>query len=48
MNQEAPADRPGYREVKWVVGRNGGTPTVRAPGWRGLECSLVDAGGEKG
>ena len=44
----APADRPGYPEVKWVVRGNGGAPTVRTSGWRGFECSLIDAGGGKG
>ena len=44
----APADRPGYCEVKWVVGGNGGAPTIRASGWRGLGCGLINAGGRTG
>ena len=31
-----------------MVGGNGSAPTVRASGWRGLDCSLIDDGGGKG
>ena len=41
----APTDRPGYCEVKWVAGGNGGAPTICSPGWRGLKCGLVHADG---
>ena len=44
----APTDRPGYCEVKWVVGGNGSAPTIRASGWRGLGCGLINAGGRTG
>ena len=44
----APADRPGYCEVKWMVGGNGGASVVRASRWRDLECGLTNAGGGTG
>ena len=43
----APTDRPGYCEVKWMVGGNGGAPVVRASGRRSSECGLINAGGRK-
>ena len=43
----APTDRPGYCEVKWMVGGNGSAPVVCASGRRSSECGLINAGGRK-
>ena len=38
----------GICEVKWMVGGNSGTPTIRASGGRGAGCGATDAEERKG